>query len=59
MIQKLRCGDRNLWSQLLPDGGAPKWAWEPRLRAAIGLKDDGTLTPKIKNVRPPPFVCIT
>ncbi len=59
VIQRLRRGDRDLWSQLLPaDGGAPSWAWEPRLRAAIGLKDDGTLTLKIKNVRPPPFVSL-
>ncbi len=60
VIQRLRRGDRDLWSQLSqqPDGGAPKWAWEPRLRAAIGLKEDSTLTPKIKNVRPPPFVSL-
>ncbi len=56
VMQRLRRGDRDLWSQLQPDGGAPSWAWERRLRAAIGLKDDSTLTPKIKNVRPPPFV---
>ncbi len=38
IIHRLRRGDRELWAQLsLP--GAPAWAWETRLRAAVGLED--------------------
>ncbi len=54
VIQRLRRGE--LWDQLSQPSGVPMWAWEPRLRAAMGLQDDRTLTPKIKSVRPPPFV---
>ncbi len=33
----------------------PAWAWEERLRAAIGLRANDTLSHKVKSVRPPPF----
>jgi hypothetical protein len=57
VLQLLRAGA--LWDQLqLPV--APAWPWEARLCAAIGLvyAADGqaTLVPKVRSLRPPPFV---
>ncbi len=58
VIAQLQRGE--LWAQLQPEHASgplpPAWPWEPRLRAAIGLLPDGSLAPKVKSVRPPPFV---